>query len=161
MGTSIATIWIIPGKPAHYDRYQCPLLMKIITVMSQWVRQHLKSPETWSFAQLFVQAQIKKKHQSSASLAFVRGIHWRLVDSPHKGPVMRKMFPFDGVIISCSSSVILMLCYNLFITKHILKYVKLLAAQTPLFWYICFCCITKFHYHSWTTPYQDTSLVYW
>ena len=39
------------------------------------------------------------KHQSSASLAFVRGIHrWR-VNSPHKGPVTRKMFPFDDVII--------------------------------------------------------------
>ena len=28
----------------------------------------------------------ERKHQSSASLAFVRGIHWRLVNSPHKGP---------------------------------------------------------------------------
>ena len=37
-----------------------------------------------------------KKHQSSASLAFVRGIHrW-----PHKWPVTRKMFPFDDVIMS-------------------------------------------------------------
>ena len=34
-------------------------------------------------------------HQSSASLAFVRGIHRRPVDSPHKGPVARKRFPFD------------------------------------------------------------------
>ena len=32
------------------------------------------------------------KHQSSASLAFVRGIHWWPVDSPHKGPVTQKMF---------------------------------------------------------------------
>ena len=40
--------------------------------------------------------------QSSASLAFVRGIHRRLVTSRHKWPVMRKMFPFDDVIM-CSS----------------------------------------------------------
>ena len=40
----------------------------------------------------------QRKHQSSASLAFVRGIHRWLVNSPHKGPVTRKMFPFDGVI---------------------------------------------------------------
>ena len=40
-----------------------------------------------------------KKHQSSASLAFVRGIHCWLVDSPYKGPVMRKEFPFDDVIM--------------------------------------------------------------
>ena len=37
----------------------------------------------------------QRKHQSPASLAFVRGIHWRPVNSPHKGPVTRKMSPFD------------------------------------------------------------------
>ena len=41
----------------------------------------------------------KKKHQSSASLAFVRGIHRWPVNSPHKWPVTWKMFPFDDVII--------------------------------------------------------------
>ena len=44
----------------------------------------------------------KRKHQSSASLAFVRGIHRGPVNSPHKGPVTRKMFPFDDVIIPTS-----------------------------------------------------------
>ena len=39
----------------------------------------------------------QQKHQSSASLAFVRGIHRWPVNSPHKGPVTRKMFPFDDV----------------------------------------------------------------
>ena len=42
----------------------------------------------------------KKKHQSSASLAFVRGIHWGPVNSPHKWPVTRKMFPFGDVIVN-------------------------------------------------------------
>ena len=42
----------------------------------------------------------QRKHQSTASLAFVRGIHLWPVNSPHKGPVTRKMFPFDDVIIS-------------------------------------------------------------
>ena len=41
----------------------------------------------------------KKKHQSSESLAFVMGIHRWPVNSPHKGPVTRKMFPFDDVIM--------------------------------------------------------------
>ena len=41
----------------------------------------------------------QRKHQSSASLAFVRGIHRRPVNSPHKWPVTRKMFPFDDVIM--------------------------------------------------------------
>ena len=41
----------------------------------------------------------QRKHQSSASLAFVRGIHRWPVNSAHKGPVTRKMFPFDDVIM--------------------------------------------------------------
>ena len=41
----------------------------------------------------------ERKHQSSASLAFVRGISPGPVNSPHKGPVTRKMFPFDDVIM--------------------------------------------------------------
>ena len=39
----------------------------------------------------------QRKYQSSASLAFVRGIHRSPVKSSHKGPVTRKMFPFDDV----------------------------------------------------------------
>ena len=41
----------------------------------------------------------QRKYQSSASLAFVRGIHRGPVNSPHKGPVTRKTFPFDDVIM--------------------------------------------------------------
>ena len=45
------------------------------------------------------QAQIKK-NQSSVSLAFMQGIHRWPVNSPHKWPVTRKMFPFDDVIMT-------------------------------------------------------------
>ena len=41
----------------------------------------------------------QRKHQSSASLAFVRRIHRGPVNFPHKWPVTRKMFPFDDVIM--------------------------------------------------------------
>ena len=41
----------------------------------------------------------QRKHPSSASLAFVRGIHRWPVNSPHKGPATRKMLPFDDVIM--------------------------------------------------------------
>ena len=41
----------------------------------------------------------QRKHQSSASLVFVKGIHRWPVNSPHKGPVTRKMFLFDDVIM--------------------------------------------------------------
>ena len=44
------------------------------------------------------------KHQSSASLAFVRGINRWPENSPHKWPVMRKMFPFDDVIMCTKNS---------------------------------------------------------
>ena len=41
----------------------------------------------------------QRKHPSSVSLYFVRGIHRWPVNSPHKGPVTRKLFPFDDVIM--------------------------------------------------------------
>ena len=41
----------------------------------------------------------QRKHQSSASLAFVWGIHQGPVNFPHKWPVTRKTFPFDDVIM--------------------------------------------------------------
>ena len=52
-----------------------------------------------------------RKHQSSASLAFVRGIHRWPVNSPHKGPVTWKMFPFhNGIMFSIMFSSIKLLC---------------------------------------------------
>ena len=66
-----------------------------ITVTSQWARWRLKSIvylAVWSGAN-------QRKQQSSASLAFVRGIRRWPVNSQHKGPVTRKMFPFDDVIM--------------------------------------------------------------
>ena len=40
----------------------------------------------------------QRKHQHFTSLAFVWGIRWP-VNSPHKRPVTRKIFPFDDVIM--------------------------------------------------------------
>ena len=42
----------------------------------------------------------QRKHQSSTSLPFVWGIRRSPVNSPHTGPVTRKMIPFDDVIMS-------------------------------------------------------------
>ena len=42
----------------------------------------------------------QRKHQSSASLAFVWGIHRGPANSPHRWPVTRKMFTFDDVIMA-------------------------------------------------------------
>ena len=51
-----------------------------------------------------VYAGADQRKQSSASLAFVRGIHRWPVNSPHKGPVTRKKFPFDYVIMVFESA---------------------------------------------------------
>ena len=64
-----------------------------------------------------------RKHQSSASMAFVRGIHRWLVNAPHKGPVARQMFPFDDVIMiiwsiaytcHCHAACNIVLWYNVY-----------------------------------------------
>ena len=47
----------------------------------------------------------QRKHQSSAPLAFVWEIHRGPVNSPHKWPVTRKMFPFNDVITDCSRTI--------------------------------------------------------
>ena len=41
----------------------------------------------------------QRKHHSSASLAFVWGIHRGPGSSPHKWPVTRKIIPFDDFIM--------------------------------------------------------------
>ena len=48
----------------------------------------------------------QRKHQSSASLAFVQGIHRGPVNSPHKWPVTRKMFAFGDVIMKMTWSLV-------------------------------------------------------
>ena len=41
----------------------------------------------------------QRKHESSTSLAFVRGMHLWPVNFPDKGPITWKIFPFDDVIM--------------------------------------------------------------
>ena len=49
----------------------------------------------------------QRKHQSSMSLAFVRGIYQWPVNSLHKGPVTWKIIPFDDVIMIFSKLIVL------------------------------------------------------
>ena len=68
----------------------------------------------------------QRKHQSSASLAFVR----RPVNSPHKGPVTRKIFPFDDVIMASPNTVcawslkIKIFIIQKLVSKHIRKWAQ-------------------------------------
>ena len=50
----------------------------------------------------------QRKHESSPSLAFVRGIHRGPANSPHKWPVTLKVFPYDDVIMTTSSQAAIM-----------------------------------------------------
>ena len=54
---------------------------------------------------------VQRKHQSSASLAFVREIHQWPVTSLHKGPITRKMFSFGDVIMIDAESIIILIPY--------------------------------------------------
>ena len=77
----------------------------------------------------------QRKHQISAPLAFVRGIHRWPMNSPHKGPITRKIFPF----------------YDVIMIRYIIgmNYMKNSVRRTPLLkrhvWYvICTCHFYKY-----------------
>ena len=77
------------------------------------------------------------KHQSYASLAFVRGIHRWPLDSPHKGPVTRKMFSFDDVIMwyLCkwprSSCLHVLRQYIIYMNPHLCELCKYIYSYLP------------------------------
>ena len=76
---------------ARYPRHWSDVLMS--SIVSQITGLTIVYSIVYSYAD-------QRKHQSSASLAFVWGIHRGPVNSPHKWPVTQKMFPFDDVITS-------------------------------------------------------------
>ena len=84
--TSCDTAWDAHKASHHYDDVIMTMLASQITSL----------PVVCSIVYSDVN---QRKHQSSASLAFVREIHRGPVNFPHKWPVTRKMFPFDDVIM--------------------------------------------------------------
>ena len=69
----------------------------------------------------------QRKHQSSASLAFVRGIHRGTANCPHKRPVTWKMFPFDDVIMTLARLDIPTAIARGFLKQNAFKYVTLIT----------------------------------
>ena len=66
---------------------------------SKWARWRLKSPMSRLFAKPFVQAQIKENIKAPRKWSLGgESISDRWIPK-HKGPVTRKMFPFDDVIM--------------------------------------------------------------
>ena len=86
----------------HHKIHYCDAIMG--TVASQITSLTIVYTTVYSDAD-------QSKHQSSASLAFVWGIHRRPVNSPHKWPVTRKMFPFDDVIMEAIMKVTLIFVF--------------------------------------------------
>ena len=86
-GTLLAPVSDVSAwLPLHYS----DVIMS--TMASQITSLTIVYPTVYSGAD-------QRKHQSWASLAFVRGIHRWPVNYPHKGPVTRRMSPFNDVIM--------------------------------------------------------------
>ena len=86
---------------------------------SWWARWRLESPASRLFIQPFIQGGDQRKHQSSVTLAFVRGIHRWPLNSPHKGPMTRKMLPFGDVFMRRDVSSRRSSLYKWTITKEV------------------------------------------
>ena len=81
--------WNTATKLSHYDDVIMGVMASRITSLTNVYSTVYSSAD-------------QRKHRSSASLAFVWGIHRGPVNSPHKWPKKQKMFAFDDVIMSTS-----------------------------------------------------------
>ena len=86
-------------KTGSLGKFPLPASGLRSTITSRWALWRHKSRASPSVYSTVYSGADERKHQSSASLAFVRGIRWWLVNSPHKGSATRKIFPFDDVIM--------------------------------------------------------------
>ena len=81
-----------PDAKWQHKLWICQMKCQLITVASQITSL------TIVYSTVYLGAD-QRKHQSSESLAFAGEIHRWPVNSPHKGPVTRKVFPIDDVIM--------------------------------------------------------------
>ena len=90
------------GQRVYWIRYCTTMLFLIRSYYSDVIMGAIASQITSVSIvySTFCPGADQRKHQSSVSLALVRGIHRWPVNSPHKGPVTRKIVPFDDVIMS-------------------------------------------------------------
>ena len=88
------TSWTTRNKKWNIKRIQCHYDDVIMTMLASQI-----TSLTVVYSIVYSSVN-QRKHQSSASLAFVRAIHRGPVNFPHKWPVTRKMFPFDDVIMT-------------------------------------------------------------
>ena len=111
MSTTMSRPWCINGlhrnSSSMYTVSQCGRCMGCAKLKKYWAYQNdviMRAMASQITSLIIVYSIVysgtdQRKHQSSASLAFVRGIHRWPVNSPHKWPITRKMLPFDDVIM--------------------------------------------------------------
>ena len=96
-----ALVWLHDADHVLYPQYTCEICTKCVhhynDVRMGAIESHITSL-TIVYSTVY-SGTYQRKHQSSASLAFVRRVQRWPVNSPHKGPVTRKRFPFDDVIM--------------------------------------------------------------
>ena len=66
----------------------------------KWASRHPNLPVPRLFVQEFLQAGGKGNTKAPHHCPFVWGIHRSPVDSPHKGPLLRKAFPCHSVVMT-------------------------------------------------------------
>ena len=93
----LSSWWRHLGAAQEYPNLMAQMLLHYADVILSVMASQITSL-TIVYSTIYSGAY-QRKHQSSALLAFVRGIHQWPVNSPHKGPVTSKMFPFDDVIM--------------------------------------------------------------
>ena len=95
-GLIIATVWWMGCQriSSRFSSHYCDV------IMGAMASQITSLPLVYSIVH---SGAGQRKHQSSASLAFVRGIYRWPVNAPHKWPVTRTMFPFDDVTMMCKT----------------------------------------------------------
>ena len=94
----------IPGEQSQYHFRRCPgsLRHQIISTL-QWRNNGAMASQITSLTTVYSTIHSgadQRKHQSSASLAFVCGEFTGDRWIPHKWPITRKMFPFDDVMMN-------------------------------------------------------------
>ena len=96
--------------PAGYDKTRCPSTQSFPQFHAPLPWRHnghdrVSNHQSHNcFLHRLFKAQIKENIKGFAPLVFVRGIHRSAVNSPRKGPVTRKMFPFHDVIMNLTAS---------------------------------------------------------
>ena len=98
--SSLISLYIDLCNDFSHWLISCPAIamhQSLVRLSLQW--RHNEQDGVSNPKRLVYSGSDQIKHQSSASLAYVRGIHRWPVNSQHKGPVTRKMFPIDDVIM--------------------------------------------------------------